>query len=409
MRSKAIESSIGNVLNQFVMSKFKLSGGEIITPERNLGIGTVLVEDGTIVGVSAGAVETTDFEDIPVGGHYVMPGFIDVHTHGAGDADFMDCSEEACLTIAREHARHGTTLLFPTTLAADTAEMLRFLEVYHRVRNQKAGAAFGGLHLEGPYFAHEFRGAQDPKYLKDPTPEDYCPILEASEDIKRWSIAPELPGALTLGRLLTKRGILPSIAHTSALYPDVLEAYEAGFTLMTHFYSCMNGVVRRNGFRYAGCIEAGYLIDGMDLEVIADGIHVPAELLRLIIKIKGTDRVILCTDSMRGAGMPDGTSSILGSRERGQEVLIEGGVAKMPDRSCFAGSVATTDRLLRTMHFLAGQPLTAATAMLTVNPSRVMGLAHRKGRIQPGYDADLVVCSKELFAIQTYVMGERVF
>ena len=143
MLSGGIGSSIGIELNRLAMSKFKLSGGEIITPERNLGTGTVLVEDGIIVGVHAGAVETTDFEDIPVNGHYVMPGFIDVHTHGAGDADFMDCSEEACLAIAREHARHGTTLLFPTTLAADTAEMLRFLDVYGRVRDQKAGAAFG--------------------------------------------------------------------------------------------------------------------------------------------------------------------------------------------------------------------------------------------------------------------------
>ncbi len=391
------------------MRKFKLSGGEIITPDRNLGSGTVLIEDGVITGVEKGMVKTSDFEDIDVSGLYVMPGFIDIHTHGAGGSDFMDCSLEACRAISAEHAKHGTTLLFPTTLASDNEELFRFLEVYENVKDSVEGAAFGGLHLEGPYFAYEFRGAQDPRYLKNPDPKDYLPVLESSGDIRRWSIAPELPGALELGRLMQSKGILPSIAHTSALYEDVIEAYESGFSLITHFYSCMNGVTRRNAYRHAGCIEAGYLIDGMTLEVICDGIHVPKELLQLIIKIKGTDKVVLCTDSMRGAGMPDGTKSILGSLEKGQEVIIEDGVAKMPDRTCFAGSVATTDRLVRTMHFLAGQPVTDSVRMLTENPAKLMGLGDRKGRIQKGYDADIVVCDKDLYARQTYVSGKRVY
>jgi len=392
-----------------VMKKFKLSGGEVITPDRNLGAATVLVEDGKIIGVEKGLVEADGFEDIDVSGQYVMPGFIDIHSHGAGNSDFMDCTAEACLNIAREHASHGTTLLFPTTLASDNAEMMRFLEVYEGVKHQTEGAAFGGLHLEGPYFAYEFRGAQDPKYLKNPDPADYMPILEASSDIRRWSVAPELPGAMEFGRELKKRGILPSIAHTSAIYDDVVEAFEAGYTLITHFYSCMNGVIRRNAFRHAGCIEAGYLLDGMTLEVIGDGIHVPKELLKLIVKIKGTDRVVLCTDSMRGAGMPENTTSILGSLEKGQTVYLEDGVAKVMDRSCFAGSIATTDRLIRTMHFLAEQPLTDSVRMLTVNPAAIMGVGDRKGRIQAGYDADIVVCDKDLYARQTYVMGKRVF
>lgn len=391
------------------MNKFKLSGGEVITPDQNLGVATVLIEDGVIVGVEKGFVESSDYEDVDVSGRYVMPGFIDIHSHGAGNSDFMDCTADACLMIAREHARHGTTLLFPTTLASDNAEMMRFLDVYEGVKDQSEGAAFGGLHLEGPYFSYEFRGAQDPKYLKNPDPKDYMAILEASSDIKRWSVAPELPGALEFGRILKNRGILPSIAHTSAIYDDIVEAYEAGYTLITHFYSCMNGVVRRNAFRHAGCIEAGYLLDGMTLEVIGDGIHVPKELLKLIVKIKGTDRVVLCTDSMRGAGMNEGTTSILGSLERGQTVYLEDGVAKVMDRSCFAGSIATTDRLIRTMHFQAEQPLTDSVKMLTVNPASIMGVGDRKGRIQCGYDADIVVCDKDIYARQTYVMGKRVY
>lgn len=389
--------------------KLKIHNGEIITPFTDMGRGTVLVEDGKISAVESGEIDVSGYEEIDAGGGYIMPGFIDIHTHGAGGHDFMDCTVEACAGIAAEHAKHGTTLLFPTTLASDNGELFRFFDVYEKVKDSREGAAFGGLHLEGPYFSYAFRGAQDPKYLKNPTPEDYMPVLERCRDIRRWSLAPELPGALELGRLLVRRGILPSIAHTDAVYDDVVAAHEAGFSLITHFYSCMNGVVRRNAFRQAGCIEAGYLIEDMCLEVIGDGIHVPAPLLRLIMKNKSADRIVLCTDSMRGAGLPDGTSSILGSLEKGQEVLIEDGVAKMPDRSCFAGSVATADRLVKTMHFAAGASLTESVRMVTANPAAIMGFGKTKGRIEKGYDADIVVCDRELTPGNTIVGGREVW
>lgn len=391
------------------MGKIKLLNGEIITPDRNLGIGTVLIEDGKILAVHTGDVEAPEFESVDAEGGYIMPGFIDIHTHGSGNHDFMDCTKEACLGIAKEHAKHGCTMLFPTTLASDNAELFRFLDVYESVKDQTEGAAFGGLHLEGPYFAYAFRGAQDPKYLKNPSPEDYMPILESGADIRRWSMAPELPGALDFGRILVERGILPSIAHTDAIYEDVLEAHDAGFSLITHFYSCMNGVTRREAFRYAGCIEAGYLIDDLNLEIIGDGIHVPKPLLQLVFKVKSTDNIVLCTDSMRGAGMPEGSESILGSLEKGQTVLIEDGVAKMPDRTCFAGSVATTERLVKTMHFIGGASLEDSVKMLTANPARLMGYGSSKGRIQAGYDADIVICDKAVNVMKTFVKGKRVF
>lgn len=391
------------------MERLRIFNGEIITPDINLGTGTVLVEDGRIKAVEKGIIEAEGYEDVDAEGGYIMPGFIDIHTHGAGNHDFMDCTAEACIGIAKEHAKHGTTMLFPTTLASDNAELFRFLDVYDSVKDQTEGAAFGGLHLEGPYFSYVFRGAQDPKYLKNPSPEDYMPVLESGADIRRWSIAPELPGALELGSQLRDRGILPSVAHTDAIYEDIVEAYEAGYSLITHFYSCMNGVTRRNAFRYAGCIEAGYLIEDMNVEIIGDGIHVPEPLLKLVLKCKPVDRIVLCTDSMRGAGMPEGSKSILGSLEKGQEVLIEDGVAKMPDRTCFAGSVATTDRLVRTLHFIAGASLPDAVRMLTVNPAVLMGYGDRKGRIRPGYDADIVICDRKINARKTFSKGHRIF
>lgn len=253
--------------------------GEILTPKRNLGIGTVTIEGNKIIGIQPGNTGADDYLSIDARGGYIAPGFIDIHTHGAGNADFMDCTEEACLTIARTHARYGTTLLYPTTLASDNEELFRFLDIYDRVKHQQEGTAFGGLHLEGPYFSYAFRGAQDPKFLRDPHPSEYMEILERSQDIVRWSLAPELPGALELADELCRRGIKPSVAHTDAVYEDIVEAHKHGFRHITHFYSCMNGITRRNAFRYAGCIEAGYLIDDLCIELIADGIHVPEPLM----------------------------------------------------------------------------------------------------------------------------------
>lgn len=384
----------------------RIFNGEIITPEKNLGIGTVLISEGKIIGVEPGIYKVADSVDYDAQGGFIAPGFIDLHTHGAGDSDFMDCTEEDCLTIAHEHLKHGTTLLYPTTLASDNQELLRFLDIYDRVKRQNIGAAFGGLHLEGPYFAYAFRGAQDPRYLRNPAPEEYMEILDRSQDIVRWSIAPELPGALEFGDLLRKKGILPSIAHTDAIYEDVAEAILHGFTHITHFYSCMNGITRRNAYRYAGCIEAGYLLDEITIELIADGIHVPAPLMKLAVKNKGAAKIALVTDSMRGAGMPEG-KSILGSREKGQEVIIEGGVAKMPDRQSFAGSVATADRLVRNMYQLGERSIEEAVYMMSLTPATIMGIQDQKGRIAKGYDADIVVFNADIQIQQVFINGQQ--
>lgn len=177
---------------------------------------------------------------------------------------------------------------------------------------------------------------------------------------------------------------------------------------MTHFYSAMSGVTRRNAFRYAGVIEAGYLIDGFDVELIGDGIHLPAPLLRLIYKVKGPDKMVLITDAMRAAGTDD-TTSILGSFDDGIEVLVEDGVAKLTDRTAFAGSVATTDRLVRTMLGLNDIPLVEIIRMLSLNPARVMGVETRKGSIEVGKDADLVIFDEEVRVSLTMVNGRVVY
>ena len=391
------------------MTRLKIINGKIITPYRIIQAGCVCIENGKICEISEKDIPFADAEMIDAQENYIAPGFIDLHTHGAGGSDFMDGSVEAYLQIAKTHAQHGTTSLYPTTLASSNEETIKTFEVYRQAKAQnRQGATYMGLHLEGPYFAMSQRGAQDPKYIRNPHPDDYMAILDATDDIARWSAAPELEGSKAFAETLISRGILPAIAHSDAIYEELLPAFDWGFTHVTHLYSGTSGVCRRNCYRYAGVIETAYLIDGMTVEIIADGIHLPASLLQLIYKIKGPEKIALITDSMRAAGMPEG-KSILGSIANGQEVLVEDGVAKLTDRTAFAGSVATVDRLVRTMLRLAGTPLAETIQMVTTTPARIMGIDNTKGSLKKGMDADVVIFDKDIHIKMTIINGKIVY
>lgn len=387
--------------------RIKIYNGLFITPYQIIKQGTLLIENGKIIALEQGNLDFPDALEIDAGGNYVSPGFIDLHIHGGGGHDFMDNTVEAFLGIAEAHAHYGTTAMCPTTLTSEKEDLLETLRIYKQADKQNdKGAQFIGMHLEGPYFALSQRGAQDPRYIRDPDPAEYQEILASSNIIKRWSAAPELKGAIEFGRYLKSKGVLAAIAHTDAIYEEVLDAFENGYSLATHFYSSMSGVTRRECFRYAGVVESGYLIDEMDVEIIADGIHLPAPLLKLIYKIKAASRTALITDAMRGAGMPPGEST-LGSLKNGLRVIIEDGVAKLPDRTSFAGSVATADRLVRNMVQLADVPLAEAVRMISQTPARIMGLEDRKGSLMPGKEADVVLFDKEI-NIQHTIVGGRV-
>lgn len=391
------------------MKTLKIINGTIVTGGQSF-IGKVVLKDGVIEYVGTDDFEVdADAEILDASGLYVAPGFIDMHTHGAGGADFMDGTVEAYLTAARTHAVHGTTLLYPTTLTSTNESLYGSFETYTKAKELNTeGAQFGGMHLEGPYFSPVFAGAQDPRYLRNPRPEEYMEILDKCPALSRWSFAPELDGAPEFAAELRRRGIVASIGHTNATFGECDEAFKSGANLMTHFYSCMSTVSRRNAFRYAGTIEYGYIQDEMNLEIIADGIHVPQDLLHLLLKIKSVDRICLVTDSMRGAGMPEGPS-ILGGLTDGQEVIVEDGVAKLLDKSAFAGSVATADRLVRTMVQIAGCSIPDAIRMITENPAKVMGIADKKGSLVPGMDADVVIFDKNINIKNTIIGGRIVY
>ncbi len=341
---------------------------------------------------------------------YLSAGFIDIHTHGGGGFDFMDADPAEYNAIARHHASYGTTALYPTTVSASREELVMSVKAFKEAKKLKGGASLLGLHLEGPYLAMSQKGAMDPKYIRDPIPDEYMELCGISDDIRRITLAPELPGAVELCKYLNNRGIIASIGHTDAICADVINAFETGgCRLMTHLYSAMS-MTRRIGInRFGGAVEAAYLLDDMYVEVIADGVHLPEELLKLIYKIKGDDRIALITDSMRGSGMEQGSTAILGSRKNGNIALIEDGVAKLPDRTAFAGSIATADRLIRTMIHTAGIPLESAVKMMTEVPAKIMGVFGERGSLETGKYADMIIFDDNIRISMTMTEGEVIF
>ena len=385
---------------------------KVITPTRIIENGYVIYEDGKILAYGENFdAGNFDGNKIDAQGKYLSPGFIDIHCHGGGDADFMDGTLDAYITAATLHAKYGTTAITPTLTTGPDEDMINSFKIFHQAKNSEYnGAKFLGIHMEGPYFNPAQAGAQDPRHIKHPTKDHYEMLFNASEGaIARWSMAPELPGAAEFGKFLTEKGVLASIGHTNAIYDDVLVAFESGFNLLTHFYSSMSTITRNSeGYRQLGVIESGYVIDDMNVELIADGHHLPKEILKLVYKTKGADKIALVTDSMRGAGMPDG-ETVLGNRDTGLKCIIDRGVAKLPDKTAFAGSIATTNQLVRVMYKLADVPLVDAVKMMTLTPAKLMGIDSVKGSITVGKDADLVLFDKNINVSMTIVEGKTVY
>ena len=332
-------------------------------------------------------------------GNYVTAGFIDLHCHGGGGADFTDGDPEGVRTATLTHLRHGTTTLFPTLLSADVSTLEKALNSV--MTAGKKLPSLGGIHLEGPYFSPNQTGAQNGAALRTPQPEEYQRLLK-KYPLSRWDYAPEMDENHIFLNALLSAGVVPAAAHTDATCDQMEAAATAGCKLITHLYSCTSTIRREKGYRIPGVTEAAYLIDGMNAELIADGCHLPHSLLRLAYKLKGPHRLALVTDGMRAAGTDHQGPCRIG----GVPCIIEDGVAKLPDRSAFAGSVATADRLVRTC-VSAGIPLADSVKMMTQTPARIMGLA-KKGSLAPGFEADIVIFNENVEMQAVILQGERV-
>lgn len=395
---------------------FAIINGRVITEKAVIENGGVLVRDGLIAEVFEGDMPgryscDTSVKMIDAGGCFISPGFVDLHVHGGGGSDFMDGTGEAIDAICSCHAKGGTTSLLLTTLTSTDDDLNAALGAYKsRIASAEPikGSRPVGIHLEGPYFALQQKGAQDERFLRNPSPDHYVPIIEQNPEILRVSAAPELEGGLELGIYLKDRGILASMGHTDATFEQAEEAFGSGYAHMTHLYSAMSGVKRVRGRRIAGAIEAGLAIDGLTVEIIADGMHLPAGLLRLIFRCKGADKIALVTDAMRAAGMPEG-EYLLGSGGEGQRVIVDEGVAWLPDRSAFAGSVALGIRLVGNMVKLAGAGIADAVRMMSINPARIIGLDGSIGSLEQGKLADITLFDDAFEVKRTFVGGVEVY
>ena len=390
------------------MNKYRFTGGSVITG------GAISKKDVLVFGDKIEAIVdhdtavSSDYILIDCTDKYVSPGFVDIHQHGGGGADYMDDDPDTYFNATWAHLRHGTTAIMPTSLSADKEAMLRAVRSYVDAMNDpRIKCNLLGLHMEGPYISPKQAGAQKPENIRAFDENEYKEVIGAAAgNIKRWSVAPEVAGAEKFAKYARENGITLSIAHSSADFDTVQKAYEWGFKHVTHLYSCMSTIERRGGFRVAGVLEAAYFIDGMNVEIIADGCHLPLTLLAYVAKFKNADNIALITDAMRAAGQ-DTKTSYLGSIDDPLHVIIEDGVAKLLDRSAFAGSVATADRLVRNMT-IAGIDLASAVKMITENPIRMMKLDVKKGSILPGYDADICVFDKDINIQNVMCLGELV-
>ena len=377
-----------------------ITNAQILTPHGWVENGTISFCDGRITSIKEGGIAFSDKNVADAKGAYIIPGGIDLHVHGGGGHDFMECNEEAFRIATQTHLRHGTTAIYPTLGAASHEGMMQAIEVTERLMAEP-NSTIMGLHFEGPYLNPQMAGGQIPEYICNPLVEQYTEMLNSTNCIKRWDAAPELEGSMEFAQYAASKGVKVAIAHTTADYNTLQEAYEAGFSHVTHFYNAMTSVHKRREFKYEGTIEGVYLIDEMSVELIADGIHVPPAILRLVHKIKGAERICLVTDAMACTG--GDTDKVFDER-----VIIEDGVCKLADRSALAGSIATMDRLIRTMVQKAEIPLAEAVRMTSETPARIMGIYDRKGSLAVGKDADMVMMDDSLTIQGVWSMGQQV-
>ena len=373
-------------------------------------VSDILIENGKIADTDYKGEITENMEILNADGHYLLAGFVDLHVHGGGGADFMDATVDAFETAVKAHLKHGTTLLYPTAVAASFDDLCDFLNAYNQFKSTSEYAALtDGVHLEGPYFfgaTQLSRGAQKADVLRLPDMWEGENLLKvANGSIVRWDASPELEGAYEFANKMRDNGIVCAVAHTDATAPETLKGFENGFNHVTHFYNATSLHRKREQTVYAGVVEATYLDDNVTVELIGDGCHIPKETFMLTLKIKGKDKLSVITDGMRIAGT-DMQSGKLGSLKNGSEVIVDSGVAKLADKVSFAGSIATMDRCLRVLCNDFGIDLPTASVMLSLTPAKRMGADNQKGSITVGKDADLILLDKDLNVKQVMVGGK---
>lgn len=376
------------------MSSLAIRASRVLTPAEEISDAVLLVEDGRIARVGR-----RDAVTLPPGareydarGLTVVPGFVDVHIHGAGGRDVMEGDAAALGTVAETVARYGTTTLVATTVTASQDATCRSLEAMARhIRTQpkpssRPVAHYTGIHLEGPFLSHARRGVQPGEWIVPPSVEVLRQLLAAADGQARiLTLAPEVPGALEVVAEARKAGLVVGVGHTDATHAQAHAAFERGASHGVHVFNAMRPFAHRE----TGVIGAILTDRRVTAELIADGVHVDAPAMQILVASKGCDRVVLVSDATAATGMADGNYQ-LGPLQ----VTVTGGVCRNAQGN-LAGSTLTLDRALRNIVAL-GVPLKDAVKMLTVNPARVLGLEKSIGTIAPGANADLVLLDSSL-------------
>lgn len=372
----------------------QIVNGRILTPKGWLEGGSVIIEDSKIKAVSNIDLHIVNAEIIDAKGCYVVPGGIDLHTHGGGGRDFIEGTEDAFRAAVNAHMKHGTTTIYPTLSSSTIPSIEAACQVCQKLMAEENSPVLG-LHIEGSYINPKQAGAQNPVLIKAPLPDEYETLLNKYSCIKRWDVAPELQGSVEFITECRKHGVLTALTCTRATYEDVVAAHDAGLSHAAHFYNAMPVVYKEHEFKVPGTVESVYALQDMTVEVIADGIHVPPVMLNVVYQIKGVEKTALITDSLAYAASEGNVSSE-------PSVILEDGVCKLADHSALAGSIATMDVLIRTCIHRAEIPMVDVFRMVSETPAKIMGIFDRKGSIEEGKDADIMMFDDDIDL--TYVM-----
>ncbi len=394
-------------MNGLLPNRYALVNGTIVTPT------TLLTEHGLLV--NAGRIEAlvplgelpADLPRFDVGGRLIAPGLVDIHTHGARGHSFNEGSVEAFTTILAANGRAGVTSLLATT-ATDAIENLVTVLDLAREWQQEAptdspqGANLLGVHVEGPYFALAQCGAQDPAHIRNPDDGTPPRLLAYHDVIRIFTFAPELPGAHKLTEQVVKLGLVAAAGHSSAREEDVLPAIDRGLSHMIHLWSGQSTTIREGPWRKPGLLEVSLTDPRVTGEIIADGKHLPPTLMRLAYQSLGPDRLCAISDATSGAGLPEGSRFRMG----GLEYDVCDGVGMLLDRTAFAGSTTLLNQMIPVLTEQVGIGLVESIRMASLTPARVIGVADRKGSLEPGKDADIAIFEPDFQAWRVIIAGQ---